>query len=110
MKTQIKKELHNRSLTELSAQLKEAKEAQRVLRLDQEMGKLKNTSSLGNNRAEIAVISTIINEKIAKDKFVEVVKADGKKEVSAKEKPAAGKAKTKSAAKATDDKKGGKNE
>lgn len=109
MKTQIKKELHNKSLTELRAQLKEAKHAQRVLRLDQEMGKLKNTSSLGNNRAEIAVISTIINEKTAKEKVVEVTKADDKKEVSAKVKSAAGKAKTKSAAtKATDDKEGGK--
>ncbi len=101
MKTQIKKELHNKSVTELRAQLKEAKEAQRVLRLDQEMGKLKNTSSLTNNRVEIAVISTIINEVSASEKFVEVTNMDDKKEVSKKEKPAVSKTKAD---------KGGKNE
>lgn len=80
MKTQIKKELHNKSIIELRAQLKEAKESQRVLRLDQEMGKLKNTSSLNSNRVEIAVISTIINEKFAKERLEEAIKLVDKKE------------------------------
>ncbi len=106
MKTQIKKELHNKSITELRAQLKEAKEAQRVLKLDQEMGKLKNTSSLNKNRVEIAVISTIINEKFAKERLEQVIKS-----VDKKEKPAV----ALSAAKAIEGKKaktvkGGKNE
>ncbi|HUQ85606.1 MAG TPA: 50S ribosomal protein L29 [Candidatus Limnocylindrales bacterium] len=63
MKLNIKKELHTKSLAELRAQLKVAKEEKRVLNLDHEMGKLKNTSAVNQKRVEIAVISTIIKEK-----------------------------------------------
>ena len=65
MKTQLKKELHAKNGTEIATQLKEAREALRVLRLDQEMGKLKNTSSLSQKKVEIAVMQTILNEKLA---------------------------------------------
>ncbi|HVF69032.1 MAG TPA: 50S ribosomal protein L29 [Xanthomonadales bacterium] len=101
MKNNIKKELHNKSILELRAQLKEAKEAKRVLNLDHQMGKLKNTSAINLKRVEIAVMSTIINEKLAEEKLEQVVKADdasagsgqassaqGKKEVLTKEKSA----------------------
>lgn len=63
MKTNIKKDLHTKSLAELRSQLIVVKEEKRVLNLDREMGKLKNTSSINQKRVEIAVISTIIKEK-----------------------------------------------
>ncbi len=71
------------------------------------MGKLKNTSSLTSKRGEIAVINTIINEKLAEARIVEVAKADDKKEVSVKVKPAI-EAKVSKKVKAV--KKGGKSE
>lgn len=93
MKTQIKKELHIKSIPELRAQLKEAKEEKRVLNLDHEMGKLKNTSAINQKRVEIAVISTIINEKTAEEKIEKIVKADSKKEATEKEKSVSAKTK-----------------
>jgi ribosomal protein L29 len=63
MKTQIKKELHTKTVAELVTQLKDAREGLRVLRLEKEMGRLKNTSALSQKRVEIAVVNTIIREK-----------------------------------------------
>lgn len=87
MKSQVKKELHTKSVSELIAQLKEERNAMRLLKLDKETGKLKNTSSLTQKRVEIAVISTIINEKSVKGD-TRVAKAD-KAADSKKIKPAA---------------------
>jgi len=91
MKTNYKKELHNKSITELRAQLKEVSEAVRALKLDHEMGKLKNTSSLTNKRVEIAVIKTIVNEKLLEEKIEQTVKVEGEKSKPASAKAIAGK-------------------
>jgi len=115
MKLNIKKELHAKSVTELRKRLLDAREEQRVLRLDKEMGKLKNTSSLTGNRIEIAVISTILNEKLAEAQEAKAERAEENK-VLTKDKPAA-KAEKKSIIAKVDKpvrkdkvKKGGKNE
>jgi ribosomal protein L29 len=115
MKIQIKKELHTKSVGELTKQLKDARNEKRIMQLDREMGKLKNTSSLSSKRVEIAVISTIINEKLIEAKLEKVNQPEEKKEVSTKAKPAAKKAMAKSASKQTASVKtsagkGGKNE
>lgn len=111
MKANIKKELHNQTILELRRQLVEAREALRSLRLDKEMGKLKNTSELREKRLEIAVISTIIVEKAAVEKLAGLEKeAEGKQEVLNEEKSVTAKTRKKSAsapsaAKAMDGKK-----
>ncbi len=105
MKIQIKKELHAKTASELRKQLVAAHEEQRTMRLDQEMGKLKNTSSLTSKRVEIAVISTILNEKLAEEPVAKEVKKDEKKETKVKDKPAAA---TKSKVENKADKEGGK--
>ena len=87
MKTNQKKELHLKTIAELTKQLKQAREEQRVLKLDQQMGKIKNTSSINVKRVEIAEIKTIINEKLVEGK-VEAPAEQLKKEVLAKEKSA----------------------
>ena len=80
MKTNIKKELHLKSINELRVQLKDAIEEQRTLKLDHTMGKVKNTSEIGNKSNEIAVVSTIINEKIIAEKVKDAsVKKGGAK-------------------------------
>lgn len=99
MKTQLKKELHNKSLPELRQQVKEANDAYRLLRLDQETGRLKNTSALALKRNEIAVIKTIVNEKTAEEKIAKMTE-EGDKKDNKKEKSAS--------AKASADKEGGK--
>lgn len=63
MKIQTKKELHTRSIVELSKQLKDVSLDLRALRLEHEQGKVKDTRSLAAKRDEIAVIKTIIREK-----------------------------------------------
>lgn len=89
MKANIKKELHNQTILELRRQLVEAREALRSLRLDKEMGKLKNTSELRGKRLEIAVISTIIAEKAAVEKLARLEKeAEGKGDVLKEDKQA----------------------
>jgi len=91
MKTQIKKELHAKSLLELKKQLKDVKDEVRSLRLDKEMGKLKNSSSLSLKRAEIAVIKTIINEKSIEGKHIKITKEDDKNKKPVAVKAIAGK-------------------
>ncbi|HSW47903.1 MAG TPA: 50S ribosomal protein L29 [Candidatus Saccharimonadales bacterium] len=119
MKTQFKKELHTRTVAELTKQLKDARNEQRSMQLDREMGKLKNTSALANKRLEIAVISTIINEKLAEVKLSAEAGTDDKKNVSVKVKSVEKKVKNEKAAKVDGKKdkpasakvgKGGKNE
>lgn len=63
MKTKDKKELHLKSLNELSKLLIEAKDTLLSLRLDKTQNKLKNTSSLSLKRKEIAQMLTIIRMK-----------------------------------------------
>jgi ribosomal protein L29 len=84
MKTQIKKELHTKTVAELVTQLKDARENLRVLRLEKEMGRLKNTSALSQKRVEIAVVNTIIKEKAFKE--------NAEKEIKTEDKPTASKA------------------
>jgi len=88
MKTNLKKELHAKSGADLGKQLKEGKVALAALKLDAEMSKLKNTSLLSVKRKEIAVIKTIINEKLVESRIAEEAKAEDKKEASTKVKPA----------------------
>jgi ribosomal protein L29 len=113
MKTQIKKELHSRTLGELEKQLKEKKSEIAKMKMDQKMGKLKNTSELRNKKVEIAVMSTIIKEKQIAGKMTQSAATEEEKEVVAKEKPGS-KTKQKSdksrsaPAKALADKEGGK--
>lgn len=76
MKISTKKELHAKTINELRSQLKEAYESYRILKLDHEMGKVKNTGKIGKIRDDIAVITTIINEKLLTEK---VEKASPKK-------------------------------
>ncbi len=70
MKKQLKVELHGKSVGELTKQLRDAQSASRDLKLNHEQGKVKNTSQLARKRAEIAVIKTIMNEKIAAAKVI----------------------------------------
>jgi ribosomal protein L29 len=90
MKTQIKKELHNKSVAELREQLKEARVTLRKLRLEKETGRLKNTSSLGAKRVETAVLQTIIREKSVKGEEMSEVK---KSKSASTKAPASAKAK-----------------
>ncbi len=59
MKTKEKKELHAKSIKELSRLVVEAKDALVGLRLDKKQNKLKNTSQLALKRKEIAQMLTI---------------------------------------------------
>lgn len=79
MKIKTKKELHDKSIADLKKLLKEASGANRLLRLDHQQGKLKNTSSLSEKRVEIAVIKTIINEKSEENKSASVKVSSDKK-------------------------------
>lgn len=63
MKKQVKQELHSKSIAELTKDLKEKKIEIGKMKMDHQMGKLKETSDLRNKKVEIAVISTIIKEK-----------------------------------------------
>lgn len=93
MKLTVKKELRAKSITELNKQLLDARNEQRVMKLDRQMGKLKNTSELKTKRVEIAVVNTILNEKLVEEKFANTDKPEGKKEVSVKGKTVDGKTK-----------------
>jgi ribosomal protein L29 len=113
MKTQTKKELHVKTISELRRQLIDTKEALRALNLDKEMGKIKNTSELRAKRLEIAVVSTILNEKAAIERLVKLEKeADVQENVLKADKSAAVKTKEvkreTASAKAKADEEGGK--
>mgnify|MGYP001791456065 FL=1 len=91
MKTQIKKELHSKTMAELIKQLKEQKTELSKMKMDQEMGKLKNTSELRNKKVEVAVISTIIKEKLIAEKLEQDAEV-AEKVVKEKTAPVKGKA------------------
>lgn len=63
MKSKDKKELHAKSVKELSNLVEEAKDALALLRLDKTQNKLKNTRLLFLKRKEIAQMLTIIRLK-----------------------------------------------
>lgn len=63
MKSKDKKELHAKSVKELSNLAEEAKDALALLRLDKTQNKLKNTRLLFLKRKEIAQMLTIIRLK-----------------------------------------------
>lgn len=63
MKSKDKKELHAKSIKDLSNLVVEAKDALVALRLDKIQNKLKNTSLLFFKRKEIAQMLTIIRLK-----------------------------------------------
>ncbi len=86
MKTQIKKELHTKTISELSKQLKDNKLELSKMKMDQKMGKLKSTSELRNKKVEIAVMSTIIKEKQMAEKLARSAATEEEKEVLVKEK------------------------
>lgn len=63
MKAKDKKELHSKSVAELSKLVAEAKDALSGLTLDKAQNKLKNTRSLFVKRKEIAQMLTIMRIK-----------------------------------------------
>ena len=63
MKSKDKKELHAKSIKELTNLVAEAKDALVGLRLDKTQNKIKNTSILSLKRKEIAQMLTIIRLK-----------------------------------------------
>lgn len=72
MKLNDRKELHSKTAEELVKILKESYNTLSQIRLDNEQNKLKNTRSMTLTRKEIAVIKTILNEKVqTKEKEVE---------------------------------------
>ncbi len=63
MKINIKKELHEENVLELEKQLVEIEKELSQMKLDHQMGRVKNTSGLTLKRQEVAIVKTIINEK-----------------------------------------------
>lgn len=63
MKTKEKKELHAKSIKELSNLINDAKNALAELKLEKIQNKVKNTSSLSVKRREIAQMLTIMRLK-----------------------------------------------
>jgi ribosomal protein L29 len=63
MKTKEKKELHAKSIKELSNLIAEAKNALVELKLEKTQNKIKNTSSLSVKRKEIAQMLTVMRLK-----------------------------------------------
>jgi ribosomal protein L29 len=68
MKLNDKKELHSKTVEELEKLLKESYNTFSQLKLDNEQNKLKNTRSMTITRKEIAVMKTLLNEKLKTEK------------------------------------------
>ncbi len=64
MKINDRKELHTKSVEELQKLLKEAYTTLSEVKLDHVQNKLKNTRIIFTGRKEIAVIKTLITEKL----------------------------------------------
>lgn len=64
MKLNDRKELHGKTVEELEKLLKESYNTLSQHKLDNEQNKLKNTRSVTLTRKEIAVMKTIVNEKL----------------------------------------------
>lgn len=87
MKINDKKELHGKTVEELEKIVKESYNTLSQIRFDNVQQKLKNTRSMTHTRKEIAVIKTILNEKIkvaGLTKTEEPAKEVKKKEVEEK--------------------------
>lgn len=65
MKTNIKKEIHAKSIQELEKQLSEAKNSLRLMKFEHEQARVKDTSLISKKKNEIAVLSTVLREKSA---------------------------------------------
>ncbi|MDP2649581.1 MAG: 50S ribosomal protein L29 [bacterium] len=63
MKSKVKKELHSKTIKELEAALKEAKDQLFSIKLEQASKKLKNLRSIFEKRKDIAKIMSILKEK-----------------------------------------------
>lgn len=64
MKVNDKKELHAKTVGELEKLLKESYNTLSQIKMDNVQNKLKNTSSMTITRKEIAVMKTLLNEKL----------------------------------------------
>jgi ribosomal protein L29 len=63
MKAQEKKELHTKTINELSKLIKDATTSLAKYKIENAQNKLKNTNSLTDTRRTIAVLRTILREK-----------------------------------------------
>lgn len=63
MKTKQKKELHTKTVDELTTMIKDMNKELYRSHLDHKEGKLKDTRSLYQKRKAIAVVQTIVREK-----------------------------------------------
>jgi len=64
MKRNDIKELRLKTVTELQKHLKDGQEILAQLQMDNVTNKLKNTRSITNTRKDIAIIKTIVTEKL----------------------------------------------
>lgn len=67
MKTNEKKELHLKTVAELRKLLRDAHEGLLSIKLEFKQSKLSNTSSLFLKRQEIAILQTILKEKLLRE-------------------------------------------
>ncbi len=74
MKINDKKELHSKTTEELAKLLKESYNTLSQIRMDNVQSKLKNTRSMTNTRKEIAIMKTILNEKLKTKEVTETPK------------------------------------
>ncbi len=74
MKINDKKELHGKTTEELAKLLKESYNTLSQIRMDNIRSKLKNTRSMTNTRKEIAVMKTLLNEKLKTKEVAEAPK------------------------------------
>lgn len=70
MKTNDKKQLHDKSVPELTAMVTDLRAALSTLHLERAQRMLKNSRSIFEKRKDIAVISTILREKELKNENV----------------------------------------
>lgn len=64
MKKKEKQQLREKTIKELQIELKQIKDELALLLFDHKRGKLKNTSSILHKRKTLAVIQTILQEKL----------------------------------------------
>lgn len=67
MKTNLKKELHQKTIEELRSLLQNIIDELFSLRLEKSQKKLKNTSLIAVKRKDLAIIQTILKEKELKN-------------------------------------------
>lgn len=72
MKTTDKTVLHTKTAKELAKMVEEANKNLNGLKLDHVQGKLKNTRSIYSTRKEIAIMQSVLQQVIKKEKEGEV--------------------------------------